>query len=424
VTSALVDNSIYDVLSGRRPSELQAQDPDTNPVQQEGSLDEYDYRPYWQKKAAVTQQRQASQHEQDNISPIADTLGLDQFAARLQPIRDIGQKALVGEQLSAQMQQERQRQALAAQAEAQRQKAWQDAMNSLYSAGNLGQLNMMQYQQAGQNSSAGWGAGGAQGVANVIRAAGFPESAVPTMMAIAMAESSWNPGAVNTANRNGSVDRGLFQINSVHQGNSWYPSNPFDPYQSAVAAFNIWKGAGGTFRDWSVYNSGAYRKYLPSSVPPIQKTAAWANPTVMMGNTTVAGATGQLRMTAVQKGMNYIASGVGYVWGGNSLQTGVDCSGLVQQIYRQLGINLPRTAQQQAFTGTKAPISQLRPGDLVAWNNGGSRGIQVGHIAIYAGNNEIIESYDEGRPARRRKLSASEVNSGYAWGVKIRFPGE
>jgi cell wall-associated NlpC family hydrolase len=420
MTTPLVAGSMFDVLS-RRPSELQNQDPlQQDPNQDQGALDEFDYRPYWQKKAAQRQAAQAQIHEQDRINPMADVLGIDQFANRLMPIRDIGQKALVGEQIAAQMRAERERQAAIVAAEKQRQQAWQDAMNQIYSAGNFGQLNMMQYQQAGQNGSAGWGSGGAQGVANVLRAAGFPESAVPTMMAIAMAESSWRPNATHR-NSNGSIDQGLFQINSIHRNNPWYPKDPFDPYQSAVAAYNIWKGAGGTYRDWTVYNSGAYRKFLQAA-PPIMKTSA--NPTVMIGNTAVVGGNGQLRMTAIQKGMNYISSGVGYVWGGNNLATGVDCSGLVQQIYRQLGISLPRTAQQQAFYGTKAPVSQLRPGDLVAWNNGGSRGLQVGHIAIYAGNGEIIESYDSGKPARRRKLSASEVNSGYAWGVKIRFPGE
>ena len=393
----------------------------TDQTESEAPLDQfYDPRLWWQKRQANREQNLANNMAKDQISPIADAIGMDQIAARLQPIQDIGQKALVGNQLAAQAKAQREAQARAAQAERERMQAYQDALNSVYSAGGLGRLNQMSVQQASMNGGAGWGAGGAQGVANVLRAAGFPESAVPTMIAIARAESSWNPNATHR-NSNGSIDQGLFQINSIHSKNSWYPSNPFDPYQSAVAAYNIWKGAGGTFRDWSVYNSGAYRQFL-GPAPPIQSGSV--NPTVMLGNTTVSTATGQLRLTAVQKGMDYIRSGVGYVWGGNSLRTGVDCSGLVQQIYLQLGLKLPRTAQQQAFYGTKAPISQLQIGDLVAWNNGSSRGLQVGHIAIYAGNGEIIESYDTGKPARRRKLSASEVNSGYAWGVHIRFPGE
>jgi len=141
MTTPLVGNSFFDVLS-RRPSELQQeQDPEQENL---GSLDEFDYRPYWQRKAAIREKNTAALHEQDRISPIADTLGIDQFASRLMPIRDIGQKALVGEQIAAQMRAERERQAAIAAAEKQRQQAWQDAMNQLYSAGNFGALNAMQ----------------------------------------------------------------------------------------------------------------------------------------------------------------------------------------------------------------------------------------------------------------------------------------
>ena len=380
----------------------------------------YDPRLWWQKRQANREQQLANNMSKDQISPIADAIGLDQIAARLQPIQDIGQKALVGNQLAAQAKAQREAQARAAQAERERMQTFQDALNSVYSAGGLGRLNQMAVQQASTNGGAGWGGGGAQGVANLMRQVGFPESEIATGVAIARAESGWNPLAVNNRNRNGSIDNGLWQINTIHRNAAYYPSNVNDPLESTKAAYAIWKNAGGRWTPWSVFNSGAYRQYLQAA-PPVQTSA---NPTVMLGNTAVSTATGSLRLTAVQKGMDYIRSGVGYVWGGNSLRTGVDCSGLVQQIYSQLGLKLPRTAQQQAIYGTKAPISQLQVGDLVAWNNGASRGLQVGHIAIYAGNGEIIESYQAGRPARRRKLSASEVNSGYAWGVHIRFPGE
>lgn len=386
----------------------------------------YDPRLWWQKRQAAREQKMAANMSQDQISPMADAIGLDQIASRMQPIMDIGQKALVGNQLAAQAKAQREAQARAAQAERERMQSYQDALNSVYNMGGMNSLNALGYQQmsgqAGGGGSAGWGSGGAQGVANLMRQVGFPESEIATGVAIARAESSWNPNAYNGSNRNGSSDSGLWQINTIHRNAPYYPTNLNDPLQSTKAAYAIWKNAGGKWTPWSVYNSGAYRQYLQAA-PPIQG-GGQQNISVTMGNTVVSSGNGSLRMTAIQKGINYVNSGVRYVWGGNNLATGVDCSGLVQQIYRQLGISVPRTAQQQAFYGTKAPISQLRPGDLVAWNNGGDRGLQVGHIAIYAGNGEIIESYQSGLPARRRKLSSQEVNSGYAWGVKIRFPGE
>jgi|SRR5882757_2739324 len=88
---------------------------------------------------------------------------------------------------------------------------------------------------------------------------------------------------------------------------------------------------------------------------------------------------------AVSLAMQAQKNGTPYVWGGNSLNTGVDCSGLVQQVYRQLGIDLPRTTWQQAKSGHKVDPSQIRPGDLVFYNNGA-------HVGIYIGNGQIVHA--------------------------------
>jgi cell wall-associated NlpC family hydrolase len=75
-----------------------------------------------------------------------------------------------------------------------------------------------------------------------------------------------------------------------------------------------------------------------------------------------------------------------YVWGGNSLSTGVDCSGLVQQIYRQLGVNVPRTTYEQAKNGRQVSVNEVRPGDLVFYRN------DLGHVGIYIGNGKIVHA--------------------------------
>jgi len=78
--------------------------------------------------------------------------------------------------------------------------------------------------------------------------------------------------------------------------------------------------------------------------------------------------------------------GLPYVWGGNSKEKGVDCSGLVQQVYKKFGIELPRLSADQARQGTAvANLSQAKPGDLLAWDNS-SRNSGADHIAIYIGN--------------------------------------
>lgn len=98
---------------------------------------------------------------------------------------------------------------------------------------------------------------------------------------------------------------------------------------------------------------------------------------------------------AVSLAMKAVQNHTPYVWGGNSLTRGVDCSGLVQQVYRQLGINLPRTTYEQAKSGHHVSISQLRPGDLVFYNTGSRdpNGIgRYGHVAIYMGNGRVVEA--------------------------------
>ncbi len=83
--------------------------------------------------------------------------------------------------------------------------------------------------------------------------------------------------------------------------------------------------------------------------------------------------------------------GVPYVWGGEST-SGLDCSGLVQKTFSDLGVSLPRTAAEQQKCGTPvASLSQAQPGDLLFF------GQPAYHVAIYAGNNQLIESPEPGK---------------------------
>lgn len=100
----------------------------------------------------------------------------------------------------------------------------------------------------------------------------------------------------------------------------------------------------------------------------------------------IPGATsGNVGARAAAAAMKVAANHTAYVWGGNSLTNGVDCSGLVQQIYRQLGISVPRTTYEQAKFGKQVPVNQIRPGDLVFYNN-------YGHVGIYVGNGKIVHA--------------------------------
>jgi cell wall-associated NlpC family hydrolase len=98
---------------------------------------------------------------------------------------------------------------------------------------------------------------------------------------------------------------------------------------------------------------------------------------------------------AVSLAMQAFTNKTPYVWGGNSLTKGIDCSGLIQQVYKQLGINLPRVTYEQAKFGKPVPLNQLRPGDLVFFNTGKNdpNGIGVnGHVGLYIGNGQMIDA--------------------------------
>lgn len=77
------------------------------------------------------------------------------------------------------------------------------------------------------------------------------------------------------------------------------------------------------------------------------------------------------------------------VWGGASPAQGFDCSGLVQYVYRQAGINLPRTADRQFLVGRTVLPATLQPGDLVyftTYEPGPS------HVGIYIGNDKFVHT--------------------------------
>lgn len=87
--------------------------------------------------------------------------------------------------------------------------------------------------------------------------------------------------------------------------------------------------------------------------------------------------------------------GVPYVWGGTDPAKGLDCSGLVQRVFRDLGIPLPRVSADQAKAGKAvADMADAKPGDLLAF------GHPVHHIGIYMGGGQMIEAPYPGRNVR------------------------
>lgn len=128
----------------------------------------------------------------------------------------------------------------------------------------------------------------------------------------------------------------------------------------------------------------------------------------------------QMIETVIQRGMSVI--GVQYAWGGGNAwgatkgvrdggvadsfgdfnRVGFDCSGLMAYMYAAVGIALPKYSGYQYTTGNKVPISQLKRGDMVFRGPGGTQ-----HVAMYLGNNQILESPQSGGAVRIAPFDAS-----------------
>lgn len=93
----------------------------------------------------------------------------------------------------------------------------------------------------------------------------------------------------------------------------------------------------------------------------------------------------ELRVEMVEYAQRFV--GCPYVYGGNSLTNGTDCSGFTNLIYAHFGISIPRTATTQYNYGTKINVSQLRPGDLIIYGE-----YQIEHVGMYIGNGTIVHA--------------------------------
>lgn len=91
--------------------------------------------------------------------------------------------------------------------------------------------------------------------------------------------------------------------------------------------------------------------------------------------------------------------GTPYQYGGNGPQN-FDCSGLVQYIYRGIGVDVPRTAAEQYAASQSIDLARLRPGDLLFFRIHG----HISHVAIYAGERRFVHAPQTGRTVELRPL--------------------
>lgn len=110
----------------------------------------------------------------------------------------------------------------------------------------------------------------------------------------------------------------------------------------------------------------------------------------------------RLRQTIVVDALGQI--GRPYRYGGNN-PDGFDCSGLVQYVFAQSGVKLPRSSREQSDVGHKIDLDDAEPGDLLFYSFTGSR---IDHVAVYLGDGQAVHA-----PASGRQIIVAPVAQKY-----------
>lgn len=153
-----------------------------------------------------------------------------------------------------------------------------------------------------------------------------------------------------------------------------------------------------------------YPTYADTQVESMVKSSALmqhatsvnaSSPNLEIG--TKADAIGNILLQAVS------LMGIPYRWGGNTPESGMDCSGFIRYVFKKsMGITLPRTVAEMAKVGKRISLSEIQPGDLIFFNTLRTNS----HIGMYIGNNKFIQS-----PRTGEQIQVSDLN-GY-WRARI-----
>ncbi|MFS2167175.1 C40 family peptidase [Variovorax sp. Varisp62] len=130
----------------------------------------------------------------------------------------------------------------------------------------------------------------------------------------------------------------------------------------------------------------------------------------MLADKGIIGQLKQVRQTVTERTSDLVVTAIGFLGvpyrrGGNTAESGFDCSGFVRAMYNQtVGHMLPRRAEEQAAATEKIDRSQLKPGDLVFFN---TMRRAFSHVGIYVGEGKFIHSPRSGAQVRVEDMNGS-----------------
>src|SRR5581483_7899106 len=193
--------------------------------------------------------------------------------------------------------------------------------------------------------------------------------------------------------------------------------NPYD-YRDALPAMARYLCANGGAQDLRralfAYNHADW--YVDQVLSLAAQYRAPA-PTAPAGPTD-AGGSNALESSAIALARAQI--GKPYVWGGASPQTSFDCSGLVQWVYGQIGVRLPRTAQQQYGATARVSREELQPGDLLFFTRTYPSSEPITHVGIYVGGGQMVNATTPGDVVREMPAFSGYWGAHYAGAGRVR----
>lgn len=212
----------------------------------------------------------------------------------------------------------------------------------------------------------------------------------------------WGYGATNI-NPEGNAHK----YGEVSSGAAQYATEFMKDYYNGYGAKSIYSAGSGdnpAGKGYAYYDNGTINSGWVNNVSSIMET--FCSTLTSSG----LGSSGRSAKSSSSKGKKLVNTakkylGTKYVWGGTS-PSGFDCSGLIQYVLAENGIDISRTTYDQVNEGKAVSKSQLQPGDIVFFKGSGGSASAPGHVGMYIGNGQYLHA-----PSTGDVVKISNLNS-------------